>query len=46
VLAPGDAVPDATVWTDPLEAPARLRDVLAGVRLPLLCFYPFDWSPG
>ena len=46
MLAAGDEIPHATVWTGPLDDPVPIRDVLAGVRLALLCFYPFDWSPG
>jgi glutaredoxin-dependent peroxiredoxin len=44
MLAPGDAVPDATVWTGPGEGPRRLREVL-GDGAVLLAFYLFDWSP-
>ena len=45
MLAHGDPVPDATIWTGALDEPLPLRDVLAGVGSALVCFYPFDWSP-
>lgn len=45
MLAKGDPVPAARVWTAPREAPVQLREALAGEGPALLCFYPFDWSP-
>jgi peroxiredoxin len=45
MLGPGDAIPDATVWTGALDAPVRLEEAIAGGGDALLCFYPFDWSP-
>jgi peroxiredoxin len=44
MLEPGDAIPEARVWTSPREGPLWLTDVLAGGRA-LVCFYLFDWSP-
>jgi peroxiredoxin len=43
VIAPGEQVPAATVWTSAKEAVA-LPDLLAGAPA-LLLFYLFDWSP-
>jgi peroxiredoxin len=46
MLEVGDRIPSAaTVWTIDGEQ-TTLGDVLAGDRAVLLCFYPFDWSPG
>lgn len=45
MLGAGDPVPDATVWTGPLDEPLALREAIAGPGRALLCFYPFDWSP-
>ena len=42
MLAAGDPLPDATVWTAPRES-SSLRDVLGG-RAALVLFYLFDWS--
>ena len=42
MLAVGDQVPDARVWTGPREA-APIRELAAGKPL-LLLFYLFDWS--
>ena len=46
MLAKGDQIPEARVWTAPREAPVVLQDALAGTGDVLLCFYTFDWSPG
>jgi hypothetical protein len=46
VLGPGDSVPAARVWVGSDPDPAQLLDVVAGEGHALLCFYPFDWSPG
>lgn len=46
MLEVGNRVPDALVWTAPSEEGVQLRDAIAGDGLALLCFYPFDWSPG
>ena len=46
MLAVGDLVPSARIWAGPGEEEADLRHVLAGDGHALLCFYPFDWSPG
>jgi hypothetical protein len=46
MLQPGDGVPRARVWVAPREGPVDLGKVLAGETPSLLCFYPFDWSPG
>lgn len=45
MLAAGDRIPDARVWTKPGADPVELREALAGDGLAFLCFYPFDWSP-
>ncbi len=45
MLEPGDPLPVATVWRDPLDAPVALAEAIAGDGHALLCFYPFDWSP-
>jgi peroxiredoxin len=45
MLAPGSRIPAAAVWAMPRDGPVKLRDVLAGDGLALLCFYPWDWSP-
>ena len=42
MLAPGDRLPDATVFAAPGEA-LTLRDVAAGARA-LFVFYLFDFS--
>ena len=42
MLAAGNSLPDATVWTAPRES-ASLREVLGG-RAALVLFYLFDWS--
>ena len=42
MLAVGDPIPDATVWTAPRRS-SPLRELLAG-RPALLLFYLFDWS--
>jgi hypothetical protein len=42
MLAIGDRIPEATVWTAPRE-PAPLRELLGG-RATLVVFYLFDWS--
>ena len=44
MLAPGDVIPDARVWTAPSEDAVALGDVV-GDGLVLLCFYLWDWSP-
>jgi peroxiredoxin len=46
VLQPGDRIPDVRVWSAPREDPVALAAAIAGDGLVLLCFYPFDWSPG
>ena len=46
VLSPGDRIPVARVWRAPREEPVNLAEALAGEGYALLCFYPFDWSPG
>ena len=45
MLAPGDRIPAARVWTAPREDGVDLGDALAGDGLALLCFYLWDWSP-
>ena len=42
MLAAGDRLPEASVWTAPNER-RQLADVLGGARA-LLVFYLFDWS--
>jgi hypothetical protein len=42
VLAAGDRIPDARVWTTPQEN-APLTEIARGGRM-LLLFYLFDWS--
>jgi hypothetical protein len=42
MLAAGDQVPEASVWTAPHER-QELSDLLAGGRA-LFLFYLFDWS--
>jgi peroxiredoxin len=42
VIAVGDQIPDAVVWTTPQES-ASLREIVAGGPV-LLLFYLFDWS--
>jgi hypothetical protein len=46
MLASGDRIPPARVWTAPREDPVDLADAIRGNGLALLCFYVFDWSPG
>jgi peroxiredoxin len=45
MLAPGDLVPEATVWTGALDEPGTIAAAIAGEGPALVCFYPFDWSP-
>ena len=45
MLAPGDPIPQARVWTEPRRGPVSLAEALAGDGLALLCFYLWDWSP-
>ncbi len=45
MLAAGAPIPAARVWRAPGE-PEQLADAIAGDGCSLLCFYPFDWSPG
>jgi hypothetical protein len=42
MLAPGDQVPDATVWLAPRE-PATIRDLVED-RSALFVFFLFAWS--
>ena len=42
MLAVGDRIPDARVWTTPQES-ATLGEIVAGCPV-LLLFYLFDWS--
>jgi hypothetical protein len=42
MLAAGDPIPDATVWTAPRTS-SSLRDLLGGGPA-LVLFYLFDWS--
>jgi peroxiredoxin len=42
MLRPGDAIPDAGVWTTPNER-ATLLEIAAEGPI-LLLFYLFDWS--
>jgi peroxiredoxin len=42
MLQPGDAIPDAAVWTTPNER-ATLAEIAAQGPM-LLLFYLFDWS--
>jgi hypothetical protein len=42
VLAVGDRIPEARVWTTPQEK-ATLTGIVAGGPI-LLLFYLFDWS--
>jgi len=42
VLAVGDPIPEARVWTTPQES-ATLRELVAEGPI-LLLFYLFDWS--
>jgi hypothetical protein len=46
MLGPGDSVPEVSVWTAPGRPPVPLAEATAGDGDALLCFYPFDWSPG
>ena len=45
MLAPGDRVPQAIVWTGALDDPVQIAEAIAGDGFAFLCFYPFDWSP-
>lgn len=45
MLAAGERIPAARVWTAPREGPVALRAAIAGDGLALLCFYPYNWSP-
>lgn len=45
-LQAGERVPSARVWADTGGDAVQLCDALAGDGHALLCFYPFDWSPG
>jgi hypothetical protein len=42
VIAVGERIPDAIVWTTPQES-ASLREIAADGPM-LLLFYLFDWS--
>jgi len=42
MLAPGERVPDVTVWTAPNER-KTIRELAEGGRA-LVLFYLFDWS--
>ena len=42
MLAVGERIPDARVWTTPQES-ATLGEIVAGEPI-LLLFYLFDWS--
>ena len=42
MLAVGERIPDARVWTTPHES-ATLGEIVAGGPI-LLLFYLFDWS--
>jgi hypothetical protein len=42
MLASGDLIPDARVWTTPQEH-ATIAEIVAGGPI-LLLFYLFDWS--
>jgi hypothetical protein len=42
VLAIGDPIPEARVWTTPRES-ATLHEIAGGGTI-LLLFYLFDWS--
>jgi hypothetical protein len=42
VIAVGEQIPDAVVWTTPQES-ASLREIVADGPM-LLLFYLFDWS--
>ena len=42
MLAPGDRIPDARVWTTPQEN-ATIAEIAANGAI-LLLFYLFDWS--
>jgi hypothetical protein len=42
VIAVGDRIPDARVWTTPQES-ATLHEIVRGGPI-LLLFYLFDWS--
>jgi hypothetical protein len=42
MLAPGDRIPDARVWTTPQES-ATVEEIVRDGPI-LLLFYLFDWS--
>ena len=42
MLAPGDRIPDALVWTTPQES-ATIAEIVGDGPI-LLLFYLFDWS--
>jgi peroxiredoxin len=44
MLAAGDRVPQARVWTAAKKSSVALSDAL-GDGMVLLCFYLWDWSP-
>lgn len=46
MLVAGDRVPDANVWMTGVDGPIEVREAIAGDGTAMLCFYPFDWSPG
>jgi peroxiredoxin len=46
MLGRGDRIPDTRVWATPGEESVAFRDAIAGDGHALVCFYPFDWSPG
>lgn len=46
MLQPGDRIPAGAVIWSPAGEPTTIGESLAGPGLVLLCFYPFDWSPG
>jgi hypothetical protein len=46
MLGPGDRIPEADVWKETRQTPIPLCEAIAGDGYSLLCFYPFDWSPG
>jgi peroxiredoxin len=45
MLGAGAPVPSVRVWDAPGEEAADLRELVGDGRT-LVCFYPFDWSPG
>lgn len=46
MLGPGDRIPDVTLWVVAHEEPVPFREAIAGDGHALICFYPFDFSPG